>query len=96
MRKIFICTFIIAISVITTCYAAEENQKINYISAFSAQNKYKKDNAILIDAMATRDFEKFHAVGSINLPNDGEGDLQKIRMMDLPFKASDEIVVYCS
>lgn len=96
MGKVFVLTLIIFNVMGGACFAEALNKKVNMISGLVAHNKYQRNNAILLDVMPPSDYEKFHAVGSINLPNDGPGDIQKIREMELPFSKSDEIIVYCS
>lgn len=93
-------TFVLALVVLNTMiikatYSEAEEIKVNYVSPLVAYNKYKK-NAWLVDAMPVVDYARSHAVGAINLPNDGADDIQKIRVMDMPFAKSDEIVVYCN
>lgn len=96
MRRTFVqALFIINILIIGGAYANAEDIKINYITPLAASNKFKK-NAWLVDAMPAVDYEKSHAVGAINLPNDGPDDIKKLIVIDLPFGKSDEIVVYCN
>jgi len=97
MKRIFVLALIIFnIMLVGGAFSEAEEIKVNYISALVAYNKFKKNNAWLVDAMPKYDYEKSHAVGSINLPNDGASDIQKIREMELPFAKNDEIIVYCN
>ncbi len=95
MKRVLVLTLFIFQTIVGGSFAESENTNVNYISAFSAHNKYQKNNAILIDVMPTVDYEKFHAAGAINLPNDGPSDIKKIEEMELPFSKNDEIIVYC-
>lgn len=65
------------------------------IDATMAYYKYKAGNTILIDSMTRGTFAKRHALGAINLPNDGPGDLERIMNMELPLSKDKEILVYC-
>lgn len=97
MKRTFVLLLLIfSIMMAGGIYAKAGDAKINYITAYAAHIKYKKDNAILIDVMPVVDYARFHAVGAINLPNDGPADIERIRQMELPFSKKDEIIVYCS
>ena len=65
------------------------------IDAAMAYYKYNAGNTILIDAMTRETFAKRHALGAINLSNDGPGDLERIMNMELPIPKDKEILVYC-
>ncbi|EHP86988.1 hypothetical protein GeomeDRAFT_1555 [Geobacter metallireducens RCH3] len=95
-RTFALALLLLSIMMTGGTYAEAGDAKVNYISAFAAHTKYKNDNAILIDVMPVVDYEKFHAVGAINLPNDGPADIERIKQMELPFTKKDEIIVYCS
>ncbi len=97
MKRTFVLALLIFNIMMLGGFIAEAGDaKVNYISAFAAHSKYKKNNAVLIDVMPVVDYERFHAVGAINLPNDGPADIEKIKQMELPFSKNDEIIVYCS
>ncbi|MBT1074663.1 rhodanese-like domain-containing protein [Geobacter grbiciae] len=94
-KKLTLAMFILNIFIVGSAYSESEDIKVNYITPVVASNKFKK-NAWLVDAMPEVDYAKSHAVGAINLPNDGPDDIKKILVMDLPFTKNDEIIVYCN
>jgi hypothetical protein len=65
------------------------------IDAKLAYLYYKTGKAILVDAMDRTTFNKKRILGSINLPNDGPQDLEKIRNMEMPFQKEMVFIVYC-
>ena len=83
--------------VFTAAYAAsqEDLSTVKRISAAEAYAKYKKGDAIFVDAMGPHAYAKKHIVGSINMPNDGPQDIQALRDMTIPFALDQEFVVYC-
>jgi rhodanese-related sulfurtransferase len=92
-KAIFI--ILIAFMTTTTGYSAQKLSEIPRISSNTAFSKFSKGNAILIDANPESTYHKIHVLGSVNLPNDGPADIQKLRDMSLPFNINDEIIVYC-
>ncbi|GLI39239.1 hypothetical protein KI811_03710 [Geobacter hydrogenophilus] len=65
------------------------------ISAAQAYSKFMKGDVILVDSMNERTYAKYHVLGAVSLPGDGEDDLNKIRQMAEPVPLGQEIIVYC-
>ncbi len=69
--------------------------EIQRISAESAYLKYRSGRTVFADANTSRTFVVQHILGSINLPNDGPEDIERVRKMNLPFPKDKEIILYC-
>ncbi len=95
MKKSILCTLVIYFILLNLAKAQTRLPEIPKIDATMAFYKYKAGNTILIDAMPAHDFVKRHILGSINLPNDGSRDIERIRNMKIPFPRDKEILVYC-
>lgn len=65
------------------------------ISAAQAYSKFMKGDVIIVDAMNANTYAKYHVLGAVSLPGDGEDDLNKIRQMTEPVPLGQEIIVYC-
>lgn len=95
MKIWMLCTFIIFHIFLNQGNTQTTPSEVPRIDAAMAFYKYKAGNTILIDAMSSKTFIKKHILGSINLPNDGPQDIERIRNMKLPFPKDKEIIVYC-
>jgi rhodanese-related sulfurtransferase len=76
-------------------YTQEVYPEVPRIDATMAYYMYKQGSVVLIDAMGPTTFAQKHILGSINIPNDGPQDLERVRNMDLPFPKEKIILVYC-
>lgn len=95
MRMMSVLTAVMVIALSSTVSALENFPSSNMISAFEAYNKFKKGDAVFIDAMGTDKYAKMHILGAINMPNNGKKDLEFVRNMPMPFAIDQEIIVYC-
>ena len=94
MKKyIFLCIFIMALFI--SGIAPMQNPEVPRIDAKMAYYLYKQEQVILIDAMGPKTFAKKHILGSINIPNDGPQDIERVRNMEIPFPKEKIIFVYC-
>jgi rhodanese-related sulfurtransferase len=97
MKKVLFCLLIVWLLLLLNDSAAQEHQllEVPRISAELALLKHKAGTVVLIDAMPNITYAKYHILGAINLPNDGEADRERIRRTKLPIPLNREIIVYC-
>jgi rhodanese-related sulfurtransferase len=95
MRISIICTFIVFFIFLEQGNAQAIHPEVPRIDSAMAFYKYKAGSIILIDAMDRKTFDRKHILGSINIPNDGPQDLERVRNMELPFPKDKNILVYC-
>jgi rhodanese-related sulfurtransferase len=93
LLSIFIVIMIMALFI--SGLAPMQNPEVPRVDAKMAYNLYRQGQVILIDAMGPKTFAKKHILGSINIPNDGPEDLERVRNMQIPFPREKEILVYC-
>jgi len=88
---------VIAIAMSAIIANAEMNKAdIPEISAKIAYKEFKNNKAVIIDSMPPEDYVgKGHMVGAINIPNNGPGDLDNLRSMNLSLEKNQVIYVYC-
>lgn len=70
-------------------------QKVPRITAAAALQKYNSGKVILVDAMNSRTYRKYHVLGALSLPGDGKADLERIERGRLPIPKNQGIIVYC-
>lgn len=70
-------------------------QEVPRMSARAALQKYNAGKVILIDAMNSRTYKKYHILGAISMPGDGKADLDRIKAAKIPIPKNQEILVYC-
>lgn len=69
--------------------------EIPRINAYSAYQEYKSGSVFIIAADPEVTYRKYHLVGSINLPNDGPEDIERVKNMELTIPKNKKIIVYC-
>ena len=95
MKKYLFFPFIVLLFFSNQGAAQTVHPEVPRIDPTMAYYKYNAGNTILIDAMTRETFAKRHALGAINLPNDGPEDRERIMNMEIPFPKDKEILVYC-
>ncbi len=70
-------------------------QQVPRISATAALQKYNSGKVIVVDAMNSKTYRKYHILGAISLPGDGKADLERIERGRLPIPKNQGIIVYC-
>jgi hypothetical protein len=70
-------------------------QEISRVSAAETFRKFKAGTIVLVDSMKPATYAKYHILGAINLPGDGDADLKKVMEMDLAMSRDQDIIVYC-
>ena len=70
-------------------------QEVPRISAGAALHKYNSGTVMVIDAMNSRTYKKYHILGALSLPGDGKADLERIERAKLPIPKHQGILVYC-
>jgi len=74
----------------------QDRANVPRIDVTMAYYMYKQGSVVLIDAMGPQTFAQKHIVGSINIPNDGPQDLERVRNMNIPLPKDKIILVYCN
>ena len=65
------------------------------ISAEAAYLKYLSGTVLIVNTMNPESFRLAHVLGAINMPADGEDDLDRIRYGKLKIPLDKEIILYC-
>jgi len=95
MKISMLSTLIVFFIFLNQVSAQTRRLEVPRIDAKMAYYLYKQGNVILIDAMDPKTFKKKHIVGSMNIPNDGPQDIERVRNMEIPFPKEKIILVYC-
>ena len=74
---------------------ALSGQEVPRISASAALHKYNSGKVMVLDAMNSRTYKKYHILGALSLPGDGKADLERIERSKLPIPKHQGILVYC-